>query len=459
MPPIEEIEKRLKETADLVEKGLEDIQENKTSKTQVLDLIEERTSGDKELITKARTDIDELNTGVGELKAVLDELQKKLRAAKAAEPTELSLGASRYNGKFSSPFEAKRFALLVMAAVTAAAPKLKEQYDAACKALDDMGCEPYWLDPTGRKTMTGSSQAGGGALVTIEQSPTIIKLLEDYGRYRANARNMPMGAGTTLVPKIDGLLTVYCPGEGGAITKSDPTIKTVSLTPKTLCALTAFSMELEDDSLVALGELLADLFARSFAYYEDLCGFLGDGTSTYFGFTGITGALRAVDATIGNIKSLVVGAGNAYSELTLANFESVVGTLPNFADNGEARWYVHRYFYFTVMVKLALAVGGVNATEVLQGVRKKEFLSYPVDFTQVMPKAEGNSQICALLANLRMGAYLGTRGGLEFATSDQRYFDQGLIAVRGRDRCAINVHGVGDTTNAGPICGLITAAS
>ena len=43
MPPIEEIEKRLKETADLVEKGLEDIQENKTSKTQVLDLIEERT--------------------------------------------------------------------------------------------------------------------------------------------------------------------------------------------------------------------------------------------------------------------------------------------------------------------------------------------------------------------------------------------------------------------------------
>ena len=87
------------------------------------------------------------------------------------------------------------------------------------------------------------------------------------------------------------------------------------------------------------------------------------------------------------------------------------------------------------------------------------FLGYPVEFTQVMPKAAANSQICALLANLRQGAYLGTRGGMEFASSEHRYFDQGLIAVRGRDRVAINVHGVGDTTDAGPICGLITAAA
>ena len=147
--------------------------------------------------------------------------------------------------------------------------------------------------------------------------------------------------------------------------------------------------------------------------------------------------------------------------MTLANFNSVIGTLPDMADNGEAQWYVHRYFYFTVMVALALATGGADATEVILGAgqRKKMFLAYPVDFTQVMPKAAANSQICALLANLRMGAYLGTRGGMEFAQSDQRYFDQGLMAVRGRDRIAINVHGVGDTTNAGPICGLITAAS
>ena len=230
--------------------------------------------------------------------------------------------------------------------------------------------------------------------------------------------------------------------------------------PTFLIALTANSIELEEDSLVALGELLADLFTRSFAYYEDLCGFLGDGTSTYFGFKGITGALLAVDATIANIKSLVVGTGNAYSELVLGDFNKVQGTLPEFAA-GNAKWYEHRYFYYTVFVALALAAGGTHASEVIMGAGQlqKLQLGAPVEFTQVMPKAEANSQICSILGDLSMGAYLGVRGGLEFAASSDRYFEKGLIAVRGRDRVAINVHGVGDTTNAGPICGLITAAA
>jgi HK97 family phage major capsid protein len=337
---------------------------------------------------------------------------------------------------------------------------MKSRFDAVCKSLDDMGIEPYWVGPEGKKTMTGTSQTGGGALVTIEQVPTIIMLLEKYGKFRANAQVYPMGAGSTLAPKVDGLLEVYCPGEGGTITESDPAIDMVSLTPKTLNALTGYSLEIEEDSLYALGELLANLFARSFAYKEDLCGFKGDGSSTYFGFTGITGALLAVSSTIADIKSLVVGADNAYSGLTLANFTSVVGTLPDFADN-DAKWYMHRYFYFTVAVALALAAGGTTGTEVILGAgqRQRMFLGYPVEGTQVMPKAAANSQICAIFGDLRQGAYLGTRGGLEFATSDERYFEKGIVAVRGRDRVAINAHGVGDTTDAGPICGLITAAS
>ena len=348
-----------------------------------------------------------------------------------------------------------------MASITADLPQLRDRHEAAVKSLDEMGVEPYWVDKDGRKTMTGSSQTGGAALVTVEQSPTILKLFEMYGIFRADAYVYPIGGGETLMPKTDSLLTITCPGEGGDATTTDPVIKLLTLQPKTLVGLTAFSMELEEDSLVALGELLADLFVRSYAYYEDLCGFLGDGSSTYFSFKGLCPALLAVDATIANIKSLVVGAGNAYSELTLPNFNSVCGILPDMAANEDARWYVHRYFYHTVMVALALASAGTPASEVILGAgqRQKLFLSYPVRFSQVMPRVEGNSQICALLANLRMGAVLGTRSGLEFATSSDRYFEKGLIAVRGRERVAINAHGVGDTTKAGPVCGLITAAS
>ena len=458
--PQKTLEQQLKETADLVETAVKDLP-NKASKTEVLALIEERTKDDRERIAKSDADIGTLNSGLAELREATATIRKQLKRINQVEPTELGLARSNYRGHFSSHREAKIFALLVMAGIMGNEPKLKERYGHVMKSLDDLGIEPYWLDPNGKKTMTGTSQTGGGALVTVEQSATIIMLLEQYGKYRANAQPYPMAAGSTLVPKIDSLLEVYCPGEGGAITPADPAINMVAMTPKTLCALTAYSLELEDDTLYILGELLAGLFARSFAYKEDLCGFLGDGTSTYFHFTGITGALRKVSATIANIKSLVVGAGDAYSELTLANFISVAGILPQMADTEDTKWFAHRYFYYTVMVALALAAGGVTASEIIisAGQRRKMFLEYPVEMTQVMPRVAAVSQICAILADLRQGAYLGTRGGIEFASSDQRYFDQGLMAVRGRDRVAINVHGVGDTTNAGPICGLITAAS
>jgi HK97 family phage major capsid protein len=455
----EQIEKQLKDTADAVEKGVADINKNMATKKEVLDLIEDRTKADKEMLTQTGVDVKKINTGLTEVGESIKLLQKQIKISSRFSAAPLFEG-SKYNGLFSSPQEAKAFALLVMANVTAGT-RLNDRSEKAIKALSDMGIEPYWLDANGRKVMTGSSQTGGGGLITVEQIPSIIMLLETYGKFRANAQNMPMGAGQTTQPKIDGQLTVYCPGEGSAVTAADPAISTIALVPKTLVALTAYSMELEDDSLVALGELLAGLFARSFAYYEDLCGFLGDGTSTYFGIKGIVGALMAVSATIANIKSLVVGAGAAYANLTLANFNSVIGTLPEFADDGNAKWYEHRYFYYTVFVALALAAGGATAAEVIMGAgqRQKLQLGYTVEFTQVMPRVGAASQICTLLANLSQGAYLGIRGGIEFAQSSEVYFANSLIAVRGRDRVAINVHGVGDTTKAGPICGLITAAS
>jgi len=457
----EQIEERLKKTADLIEKAVGDMKNGLATKAEVLDLINERTGVDNEIIKKSTADIDKLNTGVGEVKSEIDKLNKDLRDLNRRKLSQPPYSAvSGYRGYFSSPLEAKAFALLIMAASMGGHSRFKDRVEQLNKDLEGLGIDPYLVDGSGHKTMVGSGQVTG-SLVTVEQIPSIIMLLETYGKYRANALVMPMGAGQTTQPKVDGLLTGYVPGEGGTITETEPTIPVVTLTPRTLNFLTGYSMELEDDSLVALGEMLAGLFARSMAYYEDLIGFLGDGTSTYFGMTGITGALRAVDATIANIKSLAVGSGDTYAELALVDFEKVAGILPEFADDGDAKWYVHRYFFFTIMVSLALAAGSGTATEILTGqaVKQRTYLGYPVEFTQVMPKATGVSQICALLANLRQGAMLGTRGGIEFAQSSERYFEKGIIAVRGRDRFAVNAHGVGGTTNAGPICGLITAAT
>jgi len=455
----EQIEQQLKATADTVEKGIKDINEKKATKKEVIDLIDEKTKADNEMLAAHKGSIDEINTGLIEAKQAIEESQKQFRNIKNIRASSF-VDNGKYKGHFSSPQEAKTFALLCICASTEET-KVAAKFDWAKKQLDAMGIDPYRVTESGTKAMTGSSQVAGGTLVMVEQAPSIIDLLETYGKLRANATIWPMGAGQTIIPKLDGLITMYVPGEGGTITQTTPTIPAITLNPKALTGLTAYSLELEEDALVALGELLGGLFARSCAYYEDLCGFLGDGTGTYFGYMGIVGALRAVSATIASIKSLIVGTtGYAYSNLALSDFEKVPGILPDKADDGDAKWYCHRYFYWTVMIRLALTSTSM-ASEVILGAsaRQKQFLSYPVEFTQVMPKAAAVSQICALLANLRQGFVMGTRGGIEIAQSEHRYFDQGLIGVRVRDRVALNAHGVGDTTNAGPICGLITYAS
>jgi len=462
------IDKQMDQTVQTIEKALEDIKNNKATKQEVIDLIADRTKADKEALTAAQKQIGEVKSQADELKAAADTLKSQLRQLQENSYAVLKDNNGNYRGSFRSVEEARQLGLIMMGASMTAGvqqfPEIAAKHARIMKALETSGRELVFIeDKTGKrieKAATTGSQSGGSLLVTTEMAPGLIMLLEQYGKFRANAGIVPMGANSTFTPKLDTMLTFYVPGEGVAPTVTDPTIGGITLVPKTLTALAAYSMELDEDSAVAMAELYGNLFARSAAYYEDICGFLGDGTSTYFGFRGITGALRAVDAAISSIKSLVVGSGNAYSELVYGDIEAVIGTLPDYADP-KAKWYMHRYFYYTVAVRAALAAGTGHAQEVLLGTaqRQKMVGGYPVEFVQVLPKAEANSQICAIFGDLSLGCQFGTRGVMEFAQSDQRYFDQGLIALRCRERIAINAHGVGDTTKAGPMIGLITAAS
>ena len=435
-----------------IEQGLGDIQKNMATKKEVIELIESEVAKEKEEQKAKLKEIeDNAKTAVQDLQKNIDALNAGIKTLKSTRFAALKDSGGSYNGVWNGMEQAKNFGLFILASVMG--------NEAAKKQLEDSGIELKRI--TSEKAMAEGNQAGGGIVVPTEFIPNLIVLQEKYGSYRRNTTVYPMASDSGIAPKLSSGLLVYCPGEGNAITPSDLTLTSVGLTAKMWCTLTAISAQLDEDSAIPLGELVGRQIAQAFAKKEDEIGFLGDGTANYFGHTGITGALLAVDAAIANIKSLVVGAGNAYSELTLANFEELVGTLPNYADDGDAKWYNSRKFYYTVMVKLALDAGSANATEIIQGrgVKEKTFLSFPVEFSQAMPKAEANSQICTILGNLRMGSYLGDRRMLTIDRSTEVYFANVQIGIRGTQRVAVTVHGVGDTTDAGPICGLITAAA
>lgn len=325
--------------------------------------------------------------------------------------------------------------------------------EAEAKAFGEL-----FLIAAGRKDAGEAVSTEGGILVPEELAVTLIQKLGKYGKFRKNALVVPIGSDRRIVPKVESDLTIYAPGEGVEITKSDMSFSGVGLTMIKMCCLAAVSSELAEDSLIAIGEIIGTSIARSMAKKEDLIGFLGDGTITYFGRTGICGALLGVDGTIGNIKGLKVATGNAYSEITLEDFEGAVAILPDDADDG-AKWYVNRKFFFSVMYKLARAAGAADMFAILTSQRERFFMGYPVEFVSAMPSTEANSQICAILGDLSLGAYLGERRMLTIEKSSEVLFTSDQIAFRGAERVDFNAFGVGDTTEAGAIVALITAAS
>lgn len=296
----------------------------------------------------------------------------------------------------------------------------------------------------------------GGYLVPPEFSNDIIDLREQYGVARQVGRVVSMGSDTLSIPRQTGGLTAYFVGEATAITESSKSWDQVNLVARKLGVLSLWSSELNEDAMVNIGDDLAGEIAYAFANKEDQCFFNGDGTSTYGTITGVRQRLTDVFTTSGG-TGLVVGAGNAYSELTLANFHSVLAALPLYARGG-AVWVVSSTFYDSVMTKLQTAAGGNTVVDIANGGQQR-FLGYPVVLSEVMPTTEGNSQVCALLGNFRLGSTFGDRRMLTLALSSDYKFAEDQLAIRGTERFDINIHDVGATGTAGPIVGLITASS
>ena len=314
------------------------------------------------------------------------------------------------------------------------------------------------LQVIGRKDMSELDNIGGGFLVNSDLTSVIIDRMGQYGKFRAHATTFPLGTAEVSVPEITSDFTVYCPGEASEKTKSDMTFGQIRMLAKTLACLAAVSRELDEDSIIGVAEIVGISMARSMAKKEDEIGFIGDGTSDYFGMTGITGALRMVSETISEIAGLVVASGNAYSEITLDDFEEVVGLLPSDFDE-TSKWFMSKRFYHNVVWPLARSQGVANIFEILANRKSRFFLGYEVEFVHCLPYVEANSQICALLGDLQMGAFLGERKVLSIEQSDHVLFSSYQKAILATERVDINAFGVGDTTNPGAIVGLITAAS
>lgn len=320
------------------------------------------------------------------------------------------------------------------------------------------------------RALNEGDNAKGGIHVPTEFDRDIIKLMEEYGAARRNARIVPMKSNHRSVPRRIGGVTAYAVREGQTITESNADRwDAVDLYAKKVAAKVKLTSELDEDSVINIGDDSAEEIAQAFAQWEDEAFFNANGEATYHGVVGLRAALKNLDTTIANIAGLNVatgsGYGTNYNSVTLNDITRTLALAPLYArKNGKI--YTSPYFYDGVMVPLLYNLGGVQGQEAVEGLSHGRYLGKPVELVQVMPEVSATNQVVMLYGDLRKAAMFGTRRELtlKMAETDDD-FDKDMMTLKGTERIAINVHDVGNASatpalrKRGPVVGLITGAS
>lgn len=312
-----------------------------------------------------------------------------------------------------------------------------------------------WLsENTNYKAVNEGTNSAGGFLVPDELVAELIWLREQYGVVRRNARVMGMQSDTLWVPKSTASTTAYWVGESAAITQSQPVFDRVEVLAKKLGILTAVTSEVNEDSIIELGAHLAQDMAYKFAQEEDRVCMLGAAANATDGnIDGFITANLAVASNAGTVAAAVGSVAN-YNAVTLTNFRTMVGKLPLYADNGDAKWYMSRQFFHDVVCNRLDALGGNGSIDVMNFNNGNPSLyGYPIEFSQHLASAAAgtvNTHLCAL-ANLKTGVVFGDRRQVRISVSDHYLFNTDEIAFKATERFGFKAHDVGTSSAAGSI--------
>lgn len=310
-----------------------------------------------------------------------------------------------------------------------------------------------WCRDYGVRVMTGTT-GGTSAVVPEEMILPIIDLREQYGVARQRCYIHPMSSDTAIVPRRKTGVTAYFPGRNTATEESDAAFDDVELVAREVSALTRLANSYMDDSAIDLGDHLAGEMAYAFAVKEDDCLFNGDGTSTYGGIYGIRAKIIDGNHAAGAIDAAT--NHDTFAEIDADDLNAVSGALPMFAGINPA-WYASKKGYSLSIKAIQQAAGG-NTTITLGEAVPKQWDGDEVVIAQVMPAGASTdySNLAMLVyGDLMMGATLGDRMGFEVQVLRERYAEYRQTGIIATERMDINVHGLGDASNAGPIVALI----
>lgn len=262
-----------------------------------------------------------------------------------------------------------------------------------------------------------------------EYSGEVVELVNEYGMARKYGTVFPLGAGTVKLPRLATSPAFGLIAMSAALPEKSPQVAWVTFSAAKWGGIVRLPAEIDEDSIVGMGQFLARYAAREMAAIEDVVFFTADGTATY---DSLSGLLKHFDAAASRV--VLAGGGTANDDATLANVRSMRAKVAS-AVLKRGAYYFHPSFE-------SLFSGFNTAGDkpyIANGVNGATLDGFPIHWVDALPPLSSDAAVSTVFGGFGDPSftYLGVRGGMRFDTSKEAGFTTDEILVRAIERFTI----------------------
>ncbi len=253
-------------------------------------------------------------------------------------------------------------------------------------------------------TTSTADTAKAGLLLPKPFLAEVFVIVEQYGVARRLFRAVTMTSKTLDLKNVASKVTAYWTDEGANFQASDLQFGDGELATKKLAGITSWTTEQEEDQAILLLPILIQSFAEAIAKAEDEAFLVGDGTSTYGGWTGLLNFSGTTVVTMGAGKT----SGADFDETEARRAKQAL----SLARRIGARWVMHPSFEDVIqLLENGAGFRIYQPTGVRDGMVDR-FLGFPIEWCESYPSVDevGAEEKFASLGNYNRVLFGQRRG-------------------------------------------------
>jgi HK97 family phage major capsid protein len=259
----------------------------------------------------------------------------------------------------------------------------------------------------------------------VQYGGEIRELISELGVVRRRMSPYPIGMGTARPARMGTRPAFGSIAMSGSVAEKSPTVTFASLESHKIGGIVRLPREIDDQSIVAMGQFLARYGAVEFARSEDTWGFLADGSGTYEQVKGVIQIAR----DNGKALSLLVTKTKP-SDATLDDFRALRGKVNKAALNGRLSAYYMDSTWETRLPAFRTAAEPMVYQRLPDGSAILD--GYPIIWTDVMAPYSTSASADQPLAVFGALSFwwMGEHGAPRIDTSEHIWFANDQLAVR-----------------------------